>query len=161
MEHAQDVNSGRRLPHIGNPVMSVEQNPYFRHDRIRRSISSFDINRPLRESSKPRSIMRSKASSRIISSQLASSGCDWIISVIFSFTFDVLHTCKTRHDFEFGIICCVEKRWPPVQAFALEGNHHAAGLLGVHAATQTQVFGSKNSKVGRIYLLEGGDGKLK
>ena len=50
---------------------------YFNHVLIRASISSFEIVRPSSESLRPRSIIRWKASSRMISSYELSSGCCW------------------------------------------------------------------------------------
>ena len=68
---------------------------YFCHVRIRRCISSLDTTRPCLESSRPRATILSNANSRMISSYVASSGCDRITSVIFSFTFDI----STSFDF--------------------------------------------------------------
>lgn len=60
------------FPH---PSLSFSSPVYFCHVRIRCSISSLEIILPWRESAKPRSTMREKASSRRISSKLLSSGC--------------------------------------------------------------------------------------
>ncbi|CAI07764.1 hypothetical protein ebA2910 [Aromatoleum aromaticum EbN1] len=81
---------------IFQPIQRLGRPSQFRHERILRTTSSWLTLRPARASAKPRSTMPSKASSRMISSKLASSGCasitsrNRLLALGFSFTCAVI-----------------------------------------------------------------------
>src|SRR5688572_18572886 len=70
---------------VAEPDLSLVSPIYLDHVLIRASISSLEIVRPSSASLSPRSTMRWKASSRMISSYELSSGCCWTSWVIWSF----------------------------------------------------------------------------
>ena len=89
---------------LGNIVVDVLQPcfclnclSYLCHERTRFFIFSLDITWHSRESIRPRSTIRSDASSRRISSYVASSGCDSMTSFIFSFTIAMDSLLDLRH----------------------------------------------------------------
>ena len=72
------------------------------HERTQCPIFSLDITWPSLESIRPRSTIRSNASSRRISSYVASSGCDSMTSFIFSFTIAMDSLLHLRHNDELS-----------------------------------------------------------
>ena len=93
-----DVLFIEKLLDVLQPRFSLNRTTYLCRERIRRSISSFDITWPFRESSRPHSAMRTNVSSHRISSYVASSGYDSITSFIFTFTFAIESILCLRHN---------------------------------------------------------------
>ena len=100
------------------PCFCLNCPSYLCHERTRCPIFSLDITWPSLESIKPRSTIRSNASSLRISSYVASSGCDSITSFIFSLiAMDSLHHLRhnaaleqrTTRPHSEGMLCCTPK----------------------------------------------------
>jgi hypothetical protein len=77
---------------VMEPLLRFRCPGYLDQVLIRCAISSFDMSCPLRTSSMPRSTILANASSRKISSNELSSGCDCNISAIRSFVVGILCT---------------------------------------------------------------------
>ena len=93
-----DVLFIEKLLDVLQPRFSLNRPFYPCNECIRRSISSFDITWPFRESLRPHSAMRTNVSSLRSASCVASFGFNSITSFIFSFTFAIESILYLRHN---------------------------------------------------------------